>query len=214
MNVKTLVEGKRGCGYRKAGADGVGIYLMGEGIWHVCGKLPYALEVCPCCGGGIKQSRGFTWINPSKLFVKDPISKCEESPEHAHCLMNRVNLPVQAGLLWVGEKHYPTPQSFAREAIERGVSKKISAVPRDFKIGTHVIYMAHPKCQLRRPEIGENPEEAYGAGVFMAFRPTHIDLVIDDPENIPEKALNLKNKHGDDAQIVKIIRDIDQGLEI
>ena len=32
-----------------------------------CGLLPIELVRCPCCGGGVKPSRGFTWINPEAL---------------------------------------------------------------------------------------------------------------------------------------------------
>ena len=53
-NIITLVEGPRGCGYRKE----CGYYMM---LPHFkaesCGKLPLPLEQCPCCGQGIKFSR-------------------------------------------------------------------------------------------------------------------------------------------------------------
>jgi hypothetical protein len=57
--INSQIEHKRGCGYRKPG----GMYLVSLGIGRDCGKLPIPLTVCPCCGAGIKFSRGFTWIS-------------------------------------------------------------------------------------------------------------------------------------------------------
>jgi hypothetical protein len=44
-------------------------------------------------------------------------------------------------------------------------------------------------------------------GIFAAFRPTHIDLVIDDPDDIPARAKVLKDRMGDHARLVKVVRD-------
>jgi len=56
-------ESKRGCGYRKVG----GLYLVGDGIFVPCDRLPYLLETCPVCGHGIHFTRSMTEINPLKL---------------------------------------------------------------------------------------------------------------------------------------------------
>lgn len=69
MEVTISTEQARGCGYRKPAKDGVGIYLVGDGLGAPCGLLPVPLGVCPCCGGGIKQTRGWTWITPQSLFT-------------------------------------------------------------------------------------------------------------------------------------------------
>ena len=58
------IEQKRGCGYRKVG----GLYMVGGGIGVPCDRLPYELTVCPCCSQGVKQSRGWTWIDVAKFF--------------------------------------------------------------------------------------------------------------------------------------------------
>ena len=52
------VEARRGCGYRKVG----GLYLMGGTGGMPCCKMPIPLHVCPTCHGGIKQTRGWSWI--------------------------------------------------------------------------------------------------------------------------------------------------------
>ena len=54
------VEARRGCGYRKVG----GLYLMGGTGGMPCCKMPIPLHVCPTCHGGIKQTRGWSWIDP------------------------------------------------------------------------------------------------------------------------------------------------------
>src|SRR5207302_7622776 len=53
------VEAKRGCGYRKIG----GLYFVGGGRGVACDRLPIPLDICPTCGHGIKQTRGFTWVD-------------------------------------------------------------------------------------------------------------------------------------------------------
>ena len=58
------VEAKRGCGYRKVG----GLYMVGGGVGIPCDRLPFELTVCSCCGQGIKQARGWTWVDVAKLF--------------------------------------------------------------------------------------------------------------------------------------------------
>jgi hypothetical protein len=63
MEIKTVVEKKRGCGYREPG----GLYLRTDGIGRVCGALPIELTVCPTCSQGIKPARGWTWINIAAL---------------------------------------------------------------------------------------------------------------------------------------------------
>ncbi|GAI07705.1 unnamed protein product [marine sediment metagenome] len=58
------VEERRGCGFRKVG----GMYLCGEYISSPCDRMPFPLTVCPVCGQGIKVSRGFTEVNPFRLW--------------------------------------------------------------------------------------------------------------------------------------------------
>ena len=100
--------------------------------------------------------------------------------------------------MWVGEKHYPTPSAFIGEALKMGISKRIGAVPRHFRLGKSVIYLAHRKA------IWESDTKQLPA-IFGSFVPTSIDGVVEDPENIPEKAEKLKSKYGDRFRLVKII---------
>jgi hypothetical protein len=220
IEVQTLHEPKRGCGYRHTGADGVGIYLMGELLNPgVCELLPWALDTCPCCGGGVKFARAWTSITPASLFVEDDthpgcMMKSEryswtdnffpgsegEYRNHVHLACPMCNPPLGIhGLVWAGHTHY-TAASFAAEALERGVSKRLPSIPRDLEIGKTVVYVAHIKA-CGNFLTGEEMTP----GVFMAFRPTHIDLVVDDEDDVPEKAVNLLKRHEGHAQLVKVV---------
>jgi len=213
--MEAIYEQKRGCGYRKPSTDGVGIYLMGPVFSEVCERLPFPLSICPVCGNGIKFSRGFTWIEPERLFAKELEPKCifpmnlkPDQPvppyTHAHhlCPMCSPHLigGEKAGMLWVGVKYY-TPESFMNEADEMGISKKIRSIPRGFEIGKHWIYLAH-KHAIPQEAHQDSPTFP---GVFTVFKPTHVDLVIEDENSIPEKAVRLAEKLGDKAKIVKVI---------
>lgn len=202
------VESARGCGYRSPGVNGYGIYLMGGELTAPCGLLPWELTVCPCCGAGIKPARGWTWITP-ELFdteYRDPNWDCENK-WCVNCPVGRGRNWEQAGLLWVGERFYPTAQSFTREAQVMGISRKIASLPNGFEIGETWVFFAHRKAIMW---IDEENEEQWKPAIFSAFRPTHIDLVIDDPDDVPSYCERLQKKYGEDkVRIVKVIRDVD-----
>lgn len=63
-NVIEKCEDARGCGYRKGG----GFYLVSDFAGKPCGRLPLVLRPCPCCGSGLKYSRGVTWVDPNPLL--------------------------------------------------------------------------------------------------------------------------------------------------
>jgi hypothetical protein len=169
--IHTRRERERGCGYRKKG----GMYFVSEGVAAPCDKLPIPLTVCPCCNHGIKQTRGYQWIN-SQLF-----SAAICSGQCTTCPMNFKNLRM--GLMWVGEKFYSTAGEFIKEANAMGVSKRISQVPRDFVVGETWIALAHPKaCN----GIGEGGKQVMVPGVFRAFKPSAIEYVIKGNETDEE----------------------------
>lgn len=161
--IRTIIEKKRGCGYRKPG----GLYLIGGGAFHTCGILPIALTVCPCCQTGIKPARGFTWTTPD-LWKKEecPDTNCKKCSPFFDKTIEKV------GLMWVGEKFYPTGSDFTRESMQMGVSKRIAQIPKDLEIGKTWVLLAH-----RKPE----------AHIFGAFIPQRIEYVVrdtDTPETI------------------------------
>lgn len=230
-DVVISTERARGCGYRKPAKDGVGIYLVGDGLGEPCGLLPYPLEVCPCCGGGIKATRGWTWVTPQLLFGKDDVLSKIAGIERECSLSRklRVHGPAPSGnyrtgcptcpvgnppaglhgLLWVGEGFYDTPDAFMAEARAQGVSRKIKAVPKGFVLGETWVLMAHRKA-VRNPQTGERELP----GIFSMFKPRGIDLVIKDEDDVPEKATKLAEKIGDGARIVKVVRDVDAQLDM
>lgn len=213
-------EARRGCGYRKPGKTGVGIYLRGMGWGEICERLPYPLEVCPTCNGGIKFSRGFTWIRPKPLLHTPPlcnqrdIERPGQGHNHLACIVcNPLDDP--AGLMWVGEKFY-SPASFTAEAMEIGISKRVSAIPRGFEVGKHWIYLAHvravPGDLLRQnKDLSGN---SFGPGIFYVFRPTHVELVIADPEAVPDEAERLYDRLGEDKCRIVVVRPAEEAQEV
>ena len=176
------VEAKRGCGYRRVG----GLYLVGEGPGAPCDRMPIPLNVCPCCGEGIKFSRGWTWIQPTRLFKGNHSANefCECDPQCPACYCEtHFGLEGKAGLLWVGEKFY-TISSFTEESVRLGVSKRIATVPHGFEIGKTWVFLAHKKAIN-----DETP------GIFMVFRPHAIEKIVTISESCDaEKMENLKKR--------------------
>lgn len=192
------VEARRACGYRKVG----GLYLVAPKTGHGCDRLPILLETCPCCGAGIKQARGWTWVDVSTLvggIHKDcqdefPCPLCMATPE-----MGR------AGLLWVGEQYYPTVMSFAREANELGISKRISAVPQGFELGKTWVLLAHPKacvcpscqgnCFVDEKTCPKCDGKGELGGIFRVFQPTAVEKIItkrQSKDQVEMKRLKLR----------------------
>jgi hypothetical protein len=210
--VHTSVEGARGCGYRKGG----GIYLVSGALSEPCPKLPIELHSCPACGGGIRQSRGFTWIRPDPLL--DP--GAHGSEEHdAVCPLGSVYGDLwargeRAGLIWVGASFYKTPTEFMAEAAVLGVSRRISAVPRGLKVGETWIALAHPKavpgeCEHGAPVQAGCPNCPGGisagewrGGVVTFFRPTAIEYVVKGTET--EEELDKLEARG--FRLVKVVK--------
>ena len=202
--VTISVESKRLCGYRKLGVNGYGTYLMGEGPGAPCGRMPFPLEVCPCCGSGIKPSRGTTWITPATLFDGLVAEYDCDSPICWSCpLLNLSTDP--AILLWVGEAYYPTAAHFMTEANRMGISRKIPSIPHDFRIGQTWVYLAHRKT-IPWKHVDGSME--WTPGIFMAFRPSHIDMVVDDEFNVPSYPVALQEALGPEkVRIVKVIKE-------
>lgn len=181
--IQIRIEGRRGCGYRKPG----GLYLVSDGPGVPCGKLPIALHVCPTCGAGIKPSRGWTWIDGTALAAESP---CRAKPCRPFCALSQ---PMgRVGLLWIGEQFYATPQEFQHEAERMGISRRLSAVPKDFVLGRTWIWLAH-----RKVEIGGEPQ----AAVFRVFLPDRIEQVVTGDE--PDEAIDALLKRGITPVVVK-----------
>lgn len=199
------VEAKRGCGYRKIG----GLYLVSGPGGLPCDRLPIPLTVCPVCSHGFKQTRGFTWVDVNGL-VGGVHRDCKDEFPCPLCMAT--SEMGKAGLLWIGTQFYKSPAEFNKEAAELGVSRRISAVPRGFKVGETWILLAHPKtiqadCAACEGKgyiggIGENEvcDGCEGKGtkhqpaIFKVWRPDRIEKILPESKRGSEEALELAER--------------------
>lgn len=211
MNIKTITnEPRRGCGFRKEG----GLYLVSGGLMMPCGGLPVPLEVCPVCHSGIHPTRGWTWIQAAVLFKAAEIREDCGSESCRWCPVSHP--PERAGLLWVGEKFYPTTEEFTKESAAQGVSRRVSAIPNDFEIGKTWVYFAHRKAVHVSTPLPSEPgtvawTDDYVPGIFHAFRPTAIEYIV-KPDDDEEKLQRLEDRG---ITLIRLIRTDDgkgQGL--
>lgn len=183
------IEAARGCGFRKVG----GLYLVCPKEGRRCGLLPLPLTICPACGHGVKQTRGWTWINPEKLFegatCRLPFDDCQTCPMHDPAYMER------AGLLWIGKQFYPTPEHFRLEADSMGISRRIAAIPRGFEVGKTWVFLAHPEAIPGQGENG-NGEPRMIPGVFTIFKPTAIEMIVTETQARDEVEMARLRKRG------------------
>ncbi len=221
MEIRTVIDKKRGCGWRKPG----GLYLRCDGVGRPCGRFPLALTVCPTCSVGIKPSRSWTWVDPWALFsevsckdepweptaarFQSPHSPCESCPVG----QQRLREMGRAGLLWIGGSFYPTPEDWMQESRDQGVSRRITAVPKDFEVGKTWVFVAHREviesdcrdcdgCGWSEggATLQTNCKPCKGTGqikkpaIFHAFRPTAIEYVAKDDDE--EEKLERLVKRG------------------
>jgi hypothetical protein len=185
------VEPRRGCGYRKVG----GLYMVGGGVGIPCDRLPFELTVCTCCGQGIKQARGWTWIDVAKFFqgkhtilAGDPNIQTAPAVELCGCaggfcpLCNNPESMGRAGLLWIGEKFYKTPDLFVKEGVDLGFSRRIKAVPQGFKVGETWVLLAHSKSVTKRGNFnsgfGTKDPDTYAPGIFYVWLPQRLEKIV------------------------------------
>lgn len=202
------IEPERGCGFRVVG----GLYFISDGPGWVCTKMPFNLESCPTCGGGIHSSRGWAWIDPKNLtggaVVPSGIRSCKSQGWMCPGAEDAALCPFElhkAGLMWVGSGFY-TPESFQSEAAQLGISKRVNSIPRDFELGQTWIFLAHPKagrkevcgwarkgrrCKLMPEQVCQGTDKqctsydgmvAEVPALFYAFRPNRLELLIDQSE--------------------------------
>jgi hypothetical protein len=228
MNIRTVVEAKRGCGYRVPGA----LYLRTDGMGRVCGALPIELSVCPTCHQGIKPARGWTWINIAALVEVRGCKLEGDSMENegrggcGDCPIADAKIQT-AGLIWVGEKFYKTPGEFSREANQMGISRRITMVPRGFKIGETWVALAHRKAIHVRKipdsalpddktlatlgfEKVDSEKDEWKPGIFHIFKPQGIEYVVKDDD--PEDKLEKLEKRG--ITLVKVEREQTEMKEV
>jgi hypothetical protein len=136
------IEAKRGCGYRKVG----GLYLVGGALSAPCDRMPYRLDRCRTCGGGVKFTRGHTWLQPDFFPMHEHCHDPGPCPVCGYVGADKDGwVPDDFGphlLLWVGRGHY-SPDAFLKESRELGVSRRIAALPKGFVPGETWVLLAH-----------------------------------------------------------------------
>ena len=163
--IVTIHEGARGCGFRKPG----GLYLVNRNDGQPCGRIPFELGICPCCGEGFRPSRGYRWGDGERLLQTAPPCAFEDECRETCAFRPGNESKVgRALLIWVSPEHYPTPHDFMAEADNMGISRRLSGdkIPRGLIVGETWIFLAH------REAINEKP------GVFWAFVPEAVEYVI------------------------------------
>jgi hypothetical protein len=161
------VEARRGCGYRKVG----GLYLVGSGSGLACDRLPIELSVCPCCGTGIKQTRGWTWVDIPALIGGDH-TPCR-CPQHCPLCHNVANMG-KGGLLWIGTQFYPTIEAFEMEARMLGISRRITTLPRGFELGKTWLLFAHARGIMKATG---DLTAGYVPAIFRVWKPERIERI-------------------------------------
>lgn len=241
MTIRVSVEGARGCGARKPG----GLYLVSGQLSEPCPRLPMELDRCPHCGQGVGPARGWTWITPSVLFPATVHGTYEHNDRCPLGMPRNMTAPEvrlfegsgfhrtgeRAGLIWVGEKFYKTPEAFMDEAAAMGVSRRIKAVPRGFELGKDWVYLAHRKAipviddqvlgevpvnggggeGFAKAVVETNPETtklAYSPGVITLFKPTAIEYVVKGDET--DEEISALEERG--IQPVKVVNTESDGI--
>jgi len=165
------VEKRRGCGFRKIH----GMYLVADGIWVACDRLPYEVAPCPTCGGGIHFPLNPRTINPQKLFGEH--ENCSDKFKPCHMCQPTEEIAFVMG---VGKGFYKTPNDFLTEAIAMGVSKRVSFIPKKMEFGKTVIYLIHPKAIYKGKD--DEGKDQYQMGIFTAFVPKAVEKLFWESE--------------------------------
>jgi hypothetical protein len=196
-------EPRRGCGYRKIG----GLYLVGAGHPMPCDRFPIEMTVCPTCSQGIKQARGWTWLNIND-FLHGVHAKCQDQFPCPLCM--NPDYMGRAGLLWIGERFYKTPRHFNAEATMLGISRRIHTVPRGFEIGKTWVLLAHPRV-IECPACGgagrvsDHETLDYAAcvacdskgakpAIFYCWRPSAIEKILPESQRDSQEAQDLQKR--------------------
>ena len=210
-SVRVSYEKERGCGYRKTG----GKYLVGGGSIIPCGRLPIPLDTCPVCSAGFKPARGWTWIDADRLIraCKEGASCSVPLAECAHCAIEKIlragivgqSVVGKAGMIWVGEKFYPTVGDFQKEALQMGISRRLNSIPREFKLGETYVLLAHRKAVAEHSlhEDGSVGEIEFSPGIFRIWKPTEIEIIVEE-DTLDEKIEEYKNKGWTPVQVVRL----------
>lgn len=201
------IELRRGCGYRQVGK----LYLIGEGITYVCPSLPLDLVPCDCCGYQAPFYRDYQWIaKPYIKHIREPTGEACH-PTCPICYPSQ-NDQDRYGLMWVGKKFY-TPKEFVDEADAMDVCKAIKQIPTGLVLGETWVLLAHLEGMIDHedPEFQEvyshwlsrgvekdppdpMPKPPTYPGVFFAFRPTRVEMLVYESQATAQMRQDAKKK--------------------
>jgi len=132
---------------------------------------------------------------------------CTETVYRPCILCDEPERVGKAGLLWIGEKFYKTPADFEREGVQMGLSRRISAIPRNFKVGETWVLLAHSKTireyeevEVDVPDEALTPEgptkaieqrEKWIPGIFTLWKPSRIEKICKESERGSEAISKL-----------------------
>ncbi len=217
------VEKRRGCGYRKVG----GTYIVSGDFFGDCDRLPFALEVCPCCGEGYRPSRTLRKIDPERMLQGEHIDcNCD-----AGCIVcNPGIIPMETDkekeighyLEWIGQGFYSTPEEFSQEAINLGISRRLkSGIPRDLVVGQSTIWLAHRHASFqynRKSRSGRRREiVSVQPGIFLAFKVNRLEHICTDEEFAAvqeHKDVAVYLKDGLEERVKGLIRMVERGVTL
>ena len=182
------IEPKRGCGYRRVGV----LYLVGSGLAKPCPNMPLSLEPCPICGFKPQFYRDFMWIAKSYIMKLVELYGDPEADDPGCPLCDAENIDMERyGFMWVGRKYY-TPESFVKEALEMGVSKAIKQIPKGLELGKTWVLLAHPDAV--RIGVDDEGNPITKSGIFYAFRPLRIEMLVYESEADEETLERLRER--------------------
>ena len=90
--------------------------------------------------------------------------------------------------MWVGNQFY-TPEGFIEEAMQFGISKRISAVPKNFKIGKTWVFLAHKLS-------GRDTLNRKVPAIFYVFKPTRIEKIVSETQYKDDVEMNKLRAKG------------------
>jgi hypothetical protein len=180
---------------------------MGSGGGRACDRLPIPLTVCPTCGAGFKHTRGWTWLDLDRI-VDGVHENCTDDFPCPVCM--DTGSMTRCGLLWIGAQFYPTVEGFMAEARKLGISRRLSAIPRDLKIGETWVLLAHPLAMLCEScngtgwrSRGALPSvkcadctQGRRAAIFHVFRPHSIEKLVTETQASDTEAMDALKARG------------------
>jgi len=218
LRIEVSIEHRRMCGWRHPDKTGVGIYLIGRWKSDICERLPVRTERCAACGCGWMRFRAMKMFKPADslgiaLKCKAIQRKEDGGSDHNHGKCPVCNLGLVesgAGMIWIGEKFYGDPSDFLREAMTMGVSRKVPAIPIGFEVGKTWVFVAHARA-FEHP-IGSGQHRP---GIFAVWKPSGVDLVVEDEKAVPKRAERIAESLGDErCRIVRVVRAEGEQTEI